>query len=330
MHRIRLENEEFEGQNNAYLLVGEEEIGLIDTGIATPGTRDDLAAGLAEAGIKFDDIDTILITHWHADHAGLAGEIQQQNGATIYTHEADAPLVTQDSASLEDYEERQLDRFEYWGMPTEKRDELLAFFEAAETARGDPPTVTPLSDGDRLTIAGTDLLVCHAPGHTLGSCRFEIDGGETAFVGDTILPVYTPNIGGADIRVEDPLATYIETLAAIVSTDYELVWPGHRDPIEDPSTRANTIINHHRERTERVVSVLQEHGPADAWTVSAHLFGELHGIHIMHGPGEADAHLAHLGELGLIECDNGIYQPPVAAIDVDEFFTEGYPSVGGQ
>jgi hypothetical protein len=38
--------------------------------------------------------------------------------------------------------------------------------------------------------------------------------------------------------------------------------------------------------------------PADAWTVSAQLYAEPSGIHILHGPGEIHAHLDHLTRTG--------------------------------
>lgn len=326
MHRIGLDNEEFEGRNNAYLLVDDDAAALIDTGIATPATRADLEAGVRDAGFTFADIDSIVLTHWHADHAGLAGEIQRQSKATVFVHEADAPLVAQDPDTLDAYETNQRQRFDTWGMPDDKRDELLAFFEATESARGEAPSVTPVTDGERLHVAGVDLVVRHAPGHTLGSCRFDIVGTSSAYIGDTVLPVYTPNIGGADIRVDRPLATYLATLADIVEAGYDRVWPGHRDAIDDPAGRAATIIEHHRERTERVIRTLREHGPADAWTVSAHLFGELHGIHIMHGPGEADAHLDHLADIGVIDRTDRRYHPPDPSVTIDAVVESHWPT----
>ncbi|NIS34090.1 MAG: MBL fold metallo-hydrolase, partial [Actinobacteria bacterium] len=59
----------------------------------------------------------------------------------------------------------------------------------------------------------------------------------------------------------------------------------------DPAGRARTILEHHRDRTRRVIDALDERGPTDAWGVSEALFGDLEGVHIMHGPGEAWAHL---------------------------------------
>ena len=42
--------------------------------------------------------------------------------------------------------------------------------------------------------------------------------------------------------------------------------------------------------------------------MSAHLFGDLSAIHILHGPGEAYAHLDHLAAHGIVERTNEGYR----------------------
>jgi glyoxylase-like metal-dependent hydrolase (beta-lactamase superfamily II) len=303
MDAIPLDNEEFEGRNNAYLL-DDDGVGLVDTGVATPRTRRELRERLADRGYEFFDIDSIALTHWHPDHAGLAGEIQATSGATVYAHAADAPLIEGDPGALSALDDRRLALLEEWGLPERKREALLDFLAAHEGIAGEPAEVTRIEDGETIEVGGVTLETFHTPGHAAGLCCFEV-GGE-AFVGDTILPVYTPNVGGADVRVEAPLATYLDSLARLAERDYDRVWPGHRDPIEEPNDRAREIAAHHRERTERVLGVLED-GAADAWTVSAHLFGELEGIHVLHGPGEAFAHLDHLERGGCVERDGREY-----------------------
>ncbi|WP_226481364.1 MBL fold metallo-hydrolase [Natrinema amylolyticum] len=318
MNRIRLGNEEFEGRNNAYVLDDDaaDELALVDTGLATDSVRRDLRDGLAERGYDFADVDDIVLTHFHVDHAGLAGEIQAESDATVYVHEADAPLVAQEPDAIAAVEDRRRERLEEWGVPEDARAELLAFLESAEID-GRPADPTPIEDGDVLEVGGRTLETVHAPGHAAGLCCFETDGGDEAFVGDAVLPVYTPNVGGADVRVERPLQQYVETVERLIDRDYERVWPGHRDPIDEPTKRAETILEHHRERTAAILAFLDEHGPADAWTVSAHLFGDLEGIHIVHGPGEAFAHLDHLHHEGRLAYENGEYRPVTKTVDTD-------------
>jgi len=302
VHPIALDNEEFEGNNRAYLLEAAGETALIDTGVATPGVREQLDDGLAERGHSFESVDTVILTHWHADHAGLAGTIQDAGGARVVVHGADAQMVRRDADARAALRERHERTFEEWGMPSEKREGLREILES--DALVDPPeTVETIEDGDEITVGDRTLRALHAPGHTAGLTCFEFEAadGREAFVGDAILPEYTPNVGGADLRVDRPLEQYLSSLRGIADREYERAWPGHRDVIEAPTERANTIMEHHRERTERVVEVLDAHGPADAWTVSARLFGELEGIHVLHGPGEAYAHLDHLRRHGVVE-----------------------------
>lgn len=303
VERIAIGNHEYEGHNNAYLLEGDGEVALIDTAVATVETRGALEAALAARGLEFADVDTVVLTHWHYDHTGLSGDVQAAGGATVYAHQDDASLVEGDDGALADLRDRQRARMREWGMPSGEREALLEFFEEGRRLAGEPVEVTPVTEDETLEVAGESLRVLHAPGHTAGlvCLAFEGEHGEEAFVGDTILPVYTPNIGGADVRVERPLATYARTLERLIGRDFVRVWPGHRDPIDEPSARARTILDHHRERTRRVLEALDDEEPRDAWTVSAVLFGTLTGIHVLHGPGEAWAHLEHLEHHGLVE-----------------------------
>ncbi|MCH7661785.1 MAG: MBL fold metallo-hydrolase, partial [Euryarchaeota archaeon] len=129
MHAIALGNEEFEGRNNAYLLENEP-VTLLDTGIATERTRKQLRDGLSEHGQEFSDIEQVVLTHFHPDHAGLAGEIQRESGATVYAHSADAPLIEGNEEALAEMDEQRRELFGRWGMPDEKRKELLDFLDS--------------------------------------------------------------------------------------------------------------------------------------------------------------------------------------------------------
>ncbi|WP_255152087.1 MBL fold metallo-hydrolase [Halorarius halobius] len=300
MERIVLGNQVFEGRNNAYLFT-DGPVTLVDTGIDAAAVREDLASALAAEGLEFADVERLFVTHYHPDHAGLAGYVQQASDATVYVHEADAPLVAGDDAEWDAIERRRRELYDEWGMPADKQRELMTFFEDGPELFGDPADVEPIADGDEFTVDGERMRVIHAPGHAAGLVCFAFEERGEILTGDALLPVYTPNVGGADVRVDRPLERYLDTLERLAQRDDALAFPGHRDPIEDPAGRAREILDHHEERAFRVLSILREHGPADAWTVSDHLFGDLSEVHILHGPGEATAHLDHLARAGALD-----------------------------
>jgi glyoxylase-like metal-dependent hydrolase (beta-lactamase superfamily II) len=329
--RIRLQNTVFEGANNVYVLDGEPTT-LVDAGVATDDTRADLRDGLADYGLTFGDVDQILLTHWHYDHTGLAGEIQAESGATVRVHEADAGIVAGDPGALAAERDRREERFAEWGIPEAPRAALTDFLGHHEALAGGDVDVTAFGDGETIAAGDREVEVVHLPGHAAGLSAFVGDATDAdpaaddraeAFVGDAILPKYTPNVGGADVRLEDPLGDYVDSLLRLIDRDLARAWPGHRDPIEDPTGRAGTILDHHRERTDRVLGVLRDEGPCDAWTVSARLFGDLENIHILHGPGEAWAHLNHLERHGVVACDDRRYE----VIDTETEAADLFPAV---
>ena len=309
MERIPLSNSAFEGDNNAYLFADGDEVVMVDTGDWMATTREQLEAEFADRGVSFADVDRIFLTHWHHDHVGLAGEIQAESDAAVYAHAADAPLIEGDDDAWADLQELQEAYFESWGIPEAGR-EVLRERMIHGGVPMELPDVTTFEDGATFTVNGTELTAVHTSGHAAGLCIFEFENGDSRDVisGDALLPVYTPNVGGADVRVDQPLEKYLRALQGIVDADYDRAWPGHRDPIDDPADRAAYIIHHHEERSYRVLDALDRLGPCDTWTVSADLFGDLEGIHILHGPGESYAHLEHLERDGTVVRDGDEYR----------------------
>ncbi len=322
---IGLGNTAFEGDNNSYLLGLDSDAPttLIDTGVAIEETRRQLRAGIERHGETVADIDQILLTHHHSDHAGLAGELQAESGCSVFAHEADAPLIEQRPEATKAKADRLRRVISEWGMPEHKQDELLTFLESASHIDGKAPDVTPITDGTTFDLGHTELRAVHLPGHAAGLVGYAFEGrdGPELFSGDALLPYYTPNVGGADTRVEGALGAYLGTLASIIEASYTRAWPGHRGPIIDPVGRAADIAIHHRERTERVLSVL-ESGPKTPWEVSAELFGSLSSIHILHGPGEAFAHLEHLDSAGIVSRDGRVFERVDPDPDLDAVFPD--------
>src|SRR4051794_20506767 len=70
------------GSVNAWLLRGDP-LTLVDTGPYGDESFAALEAGLADAGVRVEDLELVLVTHHHLDHSGLASSIADRSGATV-------------------------------------------------------------------------------------------------------------------------------------------------------------------------------------------------------------------------------------------------------
>jgi glyoxylase-like metal-dependent hydrolase (beta-lactamase superfamily II) len=281
VHRIAHESGSPEGANSTYVLPDRGVV--IDPGPPGETAWQTLLDGL-DGSCGLGAVSHVLVTHWHIDHAGLAPRLAEAADASLHLHEADAALVGEYAREREQRLARDRQKLERWGVPS---DVIAAVID------DDRPSSLPASfpteahsDGEK--IAGLRLV--HTPGHTLGHAAFHT--GTALFLGDSVLSTYTPNIGGSDTRVENALATYRETLERLREAD-ATPYPGHGTDI-DLSSRIDEILDHHRTRTKRVSAIVADTGPATPWEVATTLFGEMNGIHVKMGAGEAAAHLSHL------------------------------------
>ncbi|MFP8956205.1 MBL fold metallo-hydrolase [Natrialbaceae archaeon A-CW3] len=289
-----------EGTNSAYLVDGRV---LVDPGPPTDEAWEELRGGLESHLERLTDLEYVVCTHWHADHVGLAPRLSEAAEATIAMGAGDAPLLAEYRAERERRLERDAAAMRAWGVSAETIANVI------DSDRPSPVPercdVRPLEAGD--TLAG--LAVLETPGHTAGHIALEMTTGDALLVGDAVLPTYTPNVGGSDTRLrgQNPLGTYLETLARIESCEgigngSVTLHPGHGSTCSPD--RLETIRTHHRERTARVREAVEERGPSTPWDVAVHLFGSLEGIHAKFGAGEAAAHLEYLARESVVACNS--------------------------
>lgn len=137
---------------NCYVAVDADgKAAVIDPGLLTPG----LQSLLHE---KTTAVETILLTHGHADHISGAAALREQTLAPICIHELDDP-----------YTDGPLCMAEESGYP-------FAPFRADRL----------LKDGDTVSFGSETMTVLHTPGHTPGSVCFLHEGDRVLFSGDTL------------------------------------------------------------------------------------------------------------------------------------------------
>jgi glyoxylase-like metal-dependent hydrolase (beta-lactamase superfamily II) len=77
---------------NAYVLIRGKEAAVVDTG--TPNNAPKIADVVRTAGLNWDAVHHVILTHYHPDHIGSIGEVlEAAPKATTYAGAADIPQI---------------------------------------------------------------------------------------------------------------------------------------------------------------------------------------------------------------------------------------------
>ena len=80
------------GVVNAYVLIRGKEAAVVDTG--TPNNASKIADVVRTAGLSWDAVHHVILTHYHPDHIGSVGEVLAAAAkATAYAGAADIPQI---------------------------------------------------------------------------------------------------------------------------------------------------------------------------------------------------------------------------------------------
>jgi glyoxylase-like metal-dependent hydrolase (beta-lactamase superfamily II) len=151
------------------LLQSEGHRALIDPGPAS--TVESLRQALQQHGLQITDLDAILLTHIHLDHAGATGTLIRENpGLAVYVHAKGAPHLIDPSKLLNS-------AGRLWG------DRLPRLF--GETLPVPPASLKILEGGETLQLGARQLAVAYTPGHAGHHVSYFDDAESVAFVGDT-------------------------------------------------------------------------------------------------------------------------------------------------
>jgi glyoxylase-like metal-dependent hydrolase (beta-lactamase superfamily II) len=197
-----------DGVNGNCFIIVRDDLTLIDTGM--PKNSAKIVTYIQDIlKRKPTDIKTIVLTHFHIDHVGDAGDLRNLSGAKVAIHEADADYVagrkTQPAPG---------------GVKGMIFKILLPLFFGSRPVEPD----IMLNDGD--TIAG--LTVIHTPGHTPGSiCLFD-PTSKVLFAGDLLrFNGSTIEIGVVPLDISE-VQQSINTIAAL---DFDVMLSGHGIPL---------------------------------------------------------------------------------------------------
>jgi glyoxylase-like metal-dependent hydrolase (beta-lactamase superfamily II) len=148
----------------------------------------------------------VLLTHGHIDHTFSVTPVCGARDVPAYVHPGDRAMLADPMI----------------GLSRDMRELFGGRFSWAE-----PDDVAELVDGAMLPLAGLEVSVDHAPGHTPGSVMFRLpeDGRELCLSGDVL---FAGSIGRTDLPGGDHAAMLASLATKVLPLpDETVVLPGH-------------------------------------------------------------------------------------------------------
>jgi hydroxyacylglutathione hydrolase len=177
-----------------------EQCVVLDPGIGVGGQLDEIIAEHRLHPVA------VLLSHGHFDHTFSVLPVCQARDVPAYIHPADRSQLADPWSGV--------------GIPPGTP--LFGNLTFAE-----PDDVRELADGDKVSLAGLDFAVRHAPGHSPGEVVFGLAGADEAvlFSGDVL---FAGSIGRVDLP-GGSMAQMQRSLREVIlpMEDATLVHPGH-------------------------------------------------------------------------------------------------------
>ncbi len=211
---------------NCYLLEDETGVTLVDTGL--PGMWGDLVDALEAINRRPGDLSAVVLTHAHFDHLGCAARVRDEWQVPLWAHDQDHYIAAHPYRYA-----HQKPRLPYLLRYPRGRRILFDMTRAgALKVRG---------------VRGLDTLVPEAvldvpcrprvvftPGHTAGHCALHLGDRSTVITGDALVTL-DPYTGHTGPQIVAGAATAdreqaLSSLDALVSTQADIVLPGHGEP----------------------------------------------------------------------------------------------------
>jgi glyoxylase-like metal-dependent hydrolase (beta-lactamase superfamily II) len=288
---------------NSYIIRDSERNLIVDTGMYNDECFDAMQAVLKKLDVDLSKTD-FFITHCHGDHIGLFSRLIH-DGSVVYINEIEAKFVLKIQTKVFLSEIRVL--LQMSGFPEEDPEKVFPHHIGDEFKSRNAFPFKFIEDKDIIERGQYRFACVKTPGHRTGHmCLYEANK-KFFIAGDHLLKDITPSIEGK-VGDENTLKDYLSSLDKIYALDIDKVLPGHKTPFENCRARIDEIKEHHHQRNNEVLAILQE-GSRNiyevasrmTWNADSESWDSLPVVHSFFATAEAFAHLKYLEENGEIE-----------------------------
>ncbi|MEO2078336.1 MAG: MBL fold metallo-hydrolase [Bacillus sp. (in: firmicutes)] len=296
---LELQTHFAEGTVNAFLAIGET-VTLVDTGNPGKESYQQLKNQLHNHGVRLTDIDHIVLTHIHIDHAGAIPYLQEEVELPIFVHEQARGSINSDNHEYERVQRFFNHFLESCGADPERHIIKRPFQE--EIWRN----VHYVKESDHLPLGGRKFEVVHVPGHS--QCDMLLWNRETGdtFAGDHLLKAFSVNAfieppeRGESSRPK-PLLQYRQSLEKISQLPLEMIYPGHGEAFTNHLELIETRLKEQEKRCDQILSILGD-GEKSILEICSVMYPRLKGRTIFLGLSQIQGHLDLLEQRKQVSC----------------------------
>lgn len=308
IHKIIIPTPFAVGDVNAYLLKGDS-LTLVDAGPKTPEAWEALNFGLNEAGVQPEDVEQVVLTHHHPDHAGW---IDAFDNAKLYGHPYNDLWLRRDQAFLDFHDAFYYERLKEEGVP---EDQLfwIKRMKRPLSLMGSRPLDMTINEGDVLP-GHPDWAVMETLGHAQSHLSFwneatnEMIGGDHVIAKVSSNPLIEPPLDPAMGRPKS-LLQYNASLARLLKMPIDVIYSGHGEEVRNTHELVSERLAKQHQRAMKVLAMISAEEKT-VYELTAELFPHAYEKELGLTLSETIGQIDYLLEDGLIQermDENGIF-----------------------
>ncbi|KGR78328.1 MBL fold metallo-hydrolase [Ureibacillus manganicus] len=300
IHKIVIPTPYEIGDVNAFLVKGDT-LSLFDAGTKTKDAYEALKQGINDAGYNLNDIEQVVLTHHHPDHAGWVDAFPKAN---ILGHEYIDHFLRKNKDFLEYRSEFYRFHLKRNAVPEkfiekylENREEMSYF--------GTIPLTQLLKDQDEVP-GHPGLKAYYTPGHAESHLIFHDTKSNSVIGGDLLLehvasnPLIEPPVN-LTLERSKALLEYRNSLVLLKDLQVNKVYAGHGNEITNVSELITTRLERDRVRAEQVYDILDK--PKSVIEVTQQLYSSIYRTQLGLTISKTIGYLDILESEGLVKCE---------------------------